>query len=118
MQKITTPGGEVLVVLPLADYEALIDAADIAAAEKVKADVAAGRDEMVPAEVANRLIAGESPLKVWREHRKLTGKALSDLTGISAGYLSEIESGSKPGGLATLRKIADALGVTVDDLVQ
>ena len=117
MQKITTPGGEVLVVLPLADYEALIDAADVAAAEKVKADVAAGRDEMVPAEVASRLIAGESPMRVWREHRKLTSKALSDLTGLSPGYLSEIESGSKPGGIATLGKIAKALGVTIDDLV-
>ncbi|RVO87831.1 transcriptional regulator, partial [Sinorhizobium meliloti] len=47
MQTITTPGGETLVVLPIAEYEDLLDRADIAQADKVKADIAAGRDELV-----------------------------------------------------------------------
>lgn len=117
MQKITTPGGEILVVLPLADYEALVDAADIAAADRVRTDIAAGHDELVPASIVNRLLDGESPIVVWREHRGLTAKALAEAAGISAGYLSEIESGSKPGGIATLGKIARALNVTIDDLL-
>jgi ribosome-binding protein aMBF1 (putative translation factor) len=116
MQTITTPNGETLVVLPLSEYENLIDKADIASAEKVKADIAAGRDELVPATVVNRLLAGENPVKVWREHRGLSAKALAIKAQISPPYLSEIESGKKDGSLSVMRKIADALDVDLDDL--
>jgi len=117
MQKITTPQGEVLVLLALDEYDALMDAADVAAADKVRADVAAGRDEMVPSEVADRLLKGENPVRVWREHRGMTARALADAASLSAGYVSEIESGTKAGSVGALGKIATALGVTIDDLV-
>jgi predicted transcriptional regulator len=117
MQKIVTPGGETLVLLPLADYEALVDAADIVAADRVSADISAGRDELIPGEIANRLLDGDSPIRVWREYRGLSGRALGDKAGVSTAYLSELETGKKPGGIATLSKIATALGVTVDDLI-
>lgn len=114
MQTITTPGGETLVVLPIAEYEDLLDKAGIAHADKVKADIAAGRDELVPAEVVNRLLAGENAVKVWRSHRGMA--ALAKKAGISAPYLSEIESGKKDGSLSAMKKIADALSVDLDDL--
>lgn len=118
MQKIVTPGGETLVVLPLADYEALLDAADIAAADKVRADISAGRDEMIPGDIANRLLDGEHPIRAWREHRGLSARELGAKTGISAAYLSELETGKKSGGIATLARIAAALSLTIDDLLQ
>ena len=37
--------------------------------------------------------------------------------GISQAFLSEIENGQKPGTAATLKKIAAALRLTVDDLL-
>ncbi|RVQ06666.1 helix-turn-helix domain-containing protein, partial [Sinorhizobium meliloti] len=37
---------------------------------------------------------------------------------ISAPYLSEIESGKKDGSLSTMKKIAEALSVDLDDLAQ
>lgn len=117
MQKITTPGGEVLVLLPLADYEALLDTADIKAADRVKAEIAAGRDELVPAAVVDRLFDGENPVRVWREHRGLSGRELAQRAEVSAPYLSQIESGMKPGSTTALVKVARALGVTVDDLI-
>jgi DNA-binding XRE family transcriptional regulator len=117
VQKITTPGGEVLVLMPLADYEALLDAADIASADRVKADIAAGRDELVPAEVVDRLLDGENPVTVWREHRGLTGRELARRAEVSAPYLSQIESGAKPGSTAALAKLARALGIQIDDLI-
>ncbi|AQS61794.1 hypothetical protein AGRHK599_LOCUS1203 [Rhizobium rhizogenes] len=116
MQTITTPSGETLVVLPLSEYESLIDKADIASAEKVRADIASGRDELVPAAVVNRLLAGENPVKVWREHRGMSAKDLAAKAAISAPYVSEIESGKKDGSLSVMRKIADALDVDLDDL--
>lgn len=117
LQKIVTPGGETLVVLPLADYEALIDAADIAAGIRAREAIAAGREELVPAELVDRILAGESPIRVWREHRGLTGAQLAQSAGLSAGYLSELENGKKAGGVDSLRRLAEVLVLSVDDLL-
>jgi len=117
LQKITTPSGETLVVVPLAEYEALLDAADIAAANKIKADVAAGLDEVVPASLVYRILDGESSVRVWREYRGLSASELAARAGISAAYLSEIEARKKTGALSTLKKLARALEIDLDDLV-
>jgi ribosome-binding protein aMBF1 (putative translation factor) len=117
MQTIITPNGETLVVLALEEYERLIDKADIAAADKVKADIAASRDELVPAEIVRRILAGENPIRVWRAHRGLSARDLAAATGLSAPYISEIESGKKEGSISAVKKIAEALKVDLDDLV-
>jgi len=117
MQIITTPNGERLVILPLADYEQLVDQADIAKANKVVRDIAAGDEEVIPAAVVRRLVAGENKVKVWRGHRGLSGRDLAAAAGVSAPFISEIESGKKDASLAVMKKIADALKVDLDDLV-
>jgi transcriptional regulator with XRE-family HTH domain len=43
--------------------------------------------------------------------------ALAKRAGITQGYLSEIEIGRKSGDIRTLRKLADALKVSLDNLV-
>jgi transcriptional regulator with XRE-family HTH domain len=63
------------------------------------------------------LIDGENPVRVYRELRGLSARELAEKTGISAAFLSEIENGKKEGGVSTLKKIAQALGVIIDDLV-
>jgi ribosome-binding protein aMBF1 (putative translation factor) len=117
MQTITTPGGETLVVLSLKEYERLVDRADIAAADKVKADISAGRDELVPSDIVRRILDGENPVRVWRTHRGLSARDLAAATGLSAPYISEIESGKKEGSVSAMKKIADELEVDLDDLV-
>lgn len=117
MQKIITPGGETLVVLPIEEYERLVDAGDVAAANRVRADIEAGRDELVPSDVVKRILDGANPVRVWREHRGLSARDLAGQVGISAAYLSEIETGKKDGSLSAMKRIADALGVDLDDLV-
>jgi predicted transcriptional regulator len=117
MQTITTPNGEKLVVLPLAEYEKLLDQADIAAADKVMADIEAGREELVPPDVVKRIINGENKVRVWRSHRGMSARELAAATELSAPYISEIETGKKEGSIAALKKIAEALKVDLDDLV-
>jgi DNA-binding XRE family transcriptional regulator len=117
MQKITTPNGETLIVLPLAEYQRLIDATDVAAAKAVQADVAAGRDEMVPADVVKRLLGGENPIRVWREYRGLSARDLAFRADLSAAYVSEIETGKKDGSISAVKRIAAVLDVDIDDLV-
>jgi ribosome-binding protein aMBF1 (putative translation factor) len=108
------------VLLRRADYEALVregeDAADGAQAREAEARVQAGADEYVPIELTRRLMAGEVPVRVWREHRGLSARALAGRAGISAAYLSQIETGRKPGSFDAMAKLARALGVDMEDL--
>lgn len=115
-QTILTPGGETMVVLPLAEYDRLLDRADIGSAERIQAEVAAGHDEALPAELVKAIVAGAEPIGVWRRHRGLSGRALAAMAGISTAYLSELESGRKAGSLSVLRAIAEALRVDIGDL--
>ena len=120
-QTIISPTGERLIVLAEADYKRLVeaaeDAADIAAVEIFRRKLAAGEEELVPAEIVNRILNGENRIRVWREHRGLTSDALAGEAGIAQGFLSQIETGRREGTVETLRKIADALSLTIDDLV-
>jgi DNA-binding XRE family transcriptional regulator len=108
------------VLLRRADYEALVrgaeDAADAAQIGDAEARVAAGEDEYVPVALTKRLMAGEAPVRVWREYRRLSARALGRRAGISAGYLSQIETGKKPGSFDAMGKLARALGVAMEDL--
>lgn len=74
-------------------------------------------DERVPHEVAKRLFADESPVRVWREYRTLSQRALAARAGLAPSYLSAIESGRKPGSVAAYKALAEALDLAVDDLV-
>jgi ribosome-binding protein aMBF1 (putative translation factor) len=117
LQKIITPRGETMIVMPEAEYEALLDAADIADAHRVLAEIESGRQEWVPSEIVDRLLEGENRIRVWREHRGLTAADLAAKAKISAAYLSELETGKKTGTVETLRKLANVLKLDIDDLV-
>ena len=73
--------------------------------------------ETVPDEVVGRLLAGESPIRVWREHRSLSLRALASQVGMSPSVLSDMETGKSEGRPGTLRKIAGALRITTDELM-
>jgi DNA-binding Xre family transcriptional regulator len=73
--------------------------------------------EAVPDEVVGRLISGENPIRVWREHRGLSLRLLSERTAVSPSALSDMETGKSQGRLAALRRIAKVLGVGLEDLV-
>lgn len=92
------------------------DVADIGAIQAARARLAAGEDEAIPYEWAARILAGESPILVWREYRGLKAKDLALKADITPAYLSEIESGKKPGSLEVLKRIAGQLRVSLDDL--
>lgn len=114
-----TIDGKKAVVLSVADYENLRSRAemldDIESFDAAMARLAAG-EETFPKTVADRLVAGDSPVRVFREYRALTQKDLALAAGISAAAISKIESGSNP-TVQTLVAIAERLGVAVDDLV-
>ena len=83
----------------------------------VRERIESGAEELVPAAVADHLIDGESPLKVWREHRALSQSALARASGVNRVQIADIEAERATGSARTLRALADALRVTVDDLL-
>lgn len=109
------------VTIPRAEYRRLCaaeeDLADIRGALAVEARIDAGTEEFVPATVADRLMDGDLPLRVWREHRGLTQAALSRAAGVSRVQIVEIEAGRRTGSVFTLRRLADALRLDLDDVV-
>jgi DNA-binding XRE family transcriptional regulator len=110
------------VTLQRADYEVLLseleDAEDRAAVlEHQLAKKAGAVPEMLTPEEVDRLIAGENPVKFWRDKRGYTQRSLADTVNVSMSLLSEIEAGRKTGSVDTLRKLAQALKVDLDTLV-
>lgn len=120
-QIIQTPSGEQMVVIPRAEYDALLTAAedfeDTLAAERSLARIAAGQVELVPDSEVDSYLDAPTPLAFWRKKRGLTQTALAEQAGVTQAYLSEIESGKKDASIGVLRELAGALKVTVDELV-
>ncbi len=112
--------GQKMAVLPVAEYQRLLEAvedqADAAAAEKA-AERAASGEEYVPADVMDSLLAGENSLRVWRKYRGMTLDDLSEKSGVRKSSISELENGKEIGRPAKWRALADALDVSVDDIL-
>ena len=107
------------VILRRADYDELIrrieDLEDRGTVERVKKEKSR---RYVPVEVVRRLISGEeSKVKVWREYRGLTLRALAEKAQIAPAYLSEIETGKKPGSVKAMAALARALDVPIEALI-
>jgi DNA-binding XRE family transcriptional regulator/mRNA-degrading endonuclease RelE of RelBE toxin-antitoxin system len=102
--------GKDKVVISLRDFEGLLDV--------ISYDKAEIRDEECFTEDLIRdLVKGQNRLKALRKYRKLSQIELQDRAGIGQGLISEIERGKKKGSISTLRALARALEVEVDDLL-
>jgi len=56
-------------------------------------------------------------LRDWRERRLLTQRELAAAVGMSAGQINRIERGVHRPRLSTIRKLAEALDVSPEELV-
>lgn len=83
-----------MVVLSEADYNKLVsaaeDAADALAVRQFNERLASCDEEPLPAAMVDRILTGENPVRVWREHRGLTALELANRAGITQPYLSQI----------------------------
>ena len=71
---------------------------------------------LVPNEVVNLSFDREwTPMRAWREHLGLTQTEVAARAGITQAAYAQMETAQRP-RMATLKKIAQALGVTPDQL--
>ncbi|VIO65896.1 hypothetical protein CI1B_10040 [Bradyrhizobium ivorense] len=120
VQIIKAPNGDEMVVMPRSEYDALVaaagdreDADDIAMYDARKAELAGDPIALLPSEVTELILRGASRLKAIRKWRNVSQVTLSETAGIGQGYLSEIETGQKPGTPETIEALARALDVPV-----
>jgi DNA-binding XRE family transcriptional regulator len=126
VQFIHTPGGDDLAVLPRIEYDRLVALAaeaqeDAAASRLVRQSTRAlkeGREVVLPKTVADRLANGDNAVRAIREWRDSTQGDLAAAVGISQNYLSEIETGRRKGPAELQKKLARALGVPMDLLIE
>jgi transcriptional regulator with XRE-family HTH domain len=74
------------------------------------------RRACLPIEHALRLLAGENPLLVWREHRELSRAALERACGLPRGRLAALERGDREASAKELAALADVLGAPFEEL--
>lgn len=122
VQIIVTAGGERLAVLPEADYQRLVaaaeDAADASFLRERQRKIDAGEDvDGLPMDQLKRILKGENPVRVYRDHRGMTAAQLAEKAGLSRAYVTQIETGKKSGSVSSLKALAEALTVDLDDLV-
>jgi DNA-binding XRE family transcriptional regulator len=116
-QIIKTSTGEELVVIPRADYEALLhaaeealeDAADVAIYDERKAGLKT--EKALPADVTMEILRGSSRLKALRNWRKLTQSELASAIGVSQGFLSDLESNRRKPSAQTSTMLARTLDI-------
>jgi len=122
IQTFKTPSGDEMVIMPKADYDQLLAEHDGESkdngtrdARKVLCRVQAGTEPLIPVEVYKmNKIEGLSRIRAWRSYRGLSIAALAHKIKKSQPYLTQIENGTRKGTLATMAKLATALGTTVD----
>jgi len=108
--------GKRFAVVPLKAFEQLVQDAEML--DDIRAYDSAKRreEENFPAEVADRILDGENPIRMFREYRGMTQEALAKAAHIARPYVAELESGKKKGSVSVLRAIASVLKVELDDI--
>jgi DNA-binding XRE family transcriptional regulator len=92
------------------------DLADLQTYDRSRAALAAGEEELIPADHANRFLNGENALRVQRDLRGLTQPALAETAGVNRVTVAEIATGRKQRSVATLPALGDAIKVSLNDL--
>ncbi len=120
-QVIRKNGDPEYAIVPWDEYESLLRKAealdDVAAFDRAVHELQQSGDENVAADIVNRLVAGEAPARVWREHRGLTQAALARQSGVSQSYIAMLERGTRRGTPHKLAQLARALEVDLEDLL-
>ena len=69
----------------------------------------------IPNDVVSATVDGTTPMKAWREHLRLTQAEVAGRLGVSQAGYAQMEGAARPRN-GTLVRVADALGITLEQL--
>lgn len=105
------------ITIDRSEYDRLVADSELLADIRAYDAAIEDRDGGMPMEVFRRIIDGENPVRVIREWRGLAQAELARKAGIHRVQVHDIETGKSRGSVDTLKAIAEALGVGMDDVV-
>ena len=74
-------------------------------------------EHLIPNEVVGKIIMDElTPIRAWREHLGLTQTQVAERMGITQAAFAQMEAPDAKPRKSTLRKVAAALGLAVEQL--
>ncbi len=76
-----------------------------------------GSDVWVPNEVVKANVRGDNLIRAWREYFKLTQAELAVKAGMKQSALARLENSGASPRKATLTKLAEAMGISVEQLI-
>lgn len=117
VEYIERDGRRTAVIVPIEEFERLVEAAEMLEDIRDFDEAKAQAQEYFPLELFGRILAGESKIRVFREHRGLSRQALAEACGIPEARLSRIEEGAERPSEELLGKLAAALRLETEDLV-
>jgi DNA-binding XRE family transcriptional regulator len=106
-QIIEQDGKPAFAVIPWNEYQKLLK-------NQIESDES---NVWFPNEVVKANVRGDSLIKAWREYMKLTQAELASKAGMKQSALARLENSAANPRKSTLLKLAKAMGVTVDQLI-
>ena len=106
-----------MVTIERSRYETLLEAEQDLEDIRTIQEFRANPTEGIPSDVMGRLLADENPVLVYREWRGLAQAELARRAGLHRAQVHDIENGKRRGSVDTLKKIAQALDVSLDLIV-
>jgi DNA-binding XRE family transcriptional regulator len=104
-------------IVPWNDYVELAgedEALDALMIDKIEA---ARQEQRFPLDIVKRILDGESQIKVFREWRGMTQAELAKKSGLAKLYISQLETGHRKIGGQAAKKLAPALDIGIDVLL-
>lgn len=106
------------ITIPRQEFDALVAAKEMLEDIEAYDHAVAVKADGYPHDIVKRIImGGEQPILVFREWRGLAQAELARRAGLHRAQVHDIESGKRRGSVDTLKKIAAALGVSLDLIV-
>lgn len=106
-QIIIKNGKPAFAVIPWDEYQELMHS-------RIEPDEA---DVWFPNEVVKANARGESLIKAWREYFKFTQAELAARAGMKQSALARLENSNATPRKATITKLAEAMGIDVEQLI-
>lgn len=121
VQILNHHGQPAFAVMPMDEYERLLaaleDARDAATIEEFHRRLVAGEEETFPAQVADRILAGENPVRVLRSYRGMTLREVAKACDVTDSHISQIEKGKRSMSIELLKRMAAVLRVDAELLL-